>query len=334
MPLIDVQRRLAEVGRIRLGEKGAKGQPVKRETWRLTSRDRNRLVAAQTIYPGELRPWNEQHELLTETDELAVMVLPGQTLSQWYELWTGGGCQRRCDGERMTDDQPCMCPVDPIERAELAKTGKACKATTRLSVMLPDVPGVGMWRLESHGYYAASELAGMAELLQHVTALGIMLPARLRIDQRTSVKGGQTRRYPVPVIDLEATPNEVRSLTSGGSDEHKALPAAPLSAGPRALGTDGDQSEQPQQGDDVDRDTRTSGAEATADPAIDVVPLIAESQRRFLFAEARDAGLGEDGLRAVVLDVTGQSSTAAIPLDKFDDVKAAILAAAGGGKLA
>jgi hypothetical protein len=258
------------------------------------------------------------------------MVLPGQTLSQWYELWTGGGCQRRCDGERMVDDKPCMCPEDPGERAELAKSGRACKATTRLSVMLPDVPGVGMWRLESHGYYAASELAGMAELLQHVTALGVMLPARLRIDQRTSVKAGQTRRYPVPVIDLEATPREVQALASG-SDVRPALPAATPSAGPRALGPSDGAGVEHHQGGVAEAAPPVEPAEPiVAVPAGDPAPLISESQRRYLFAEARDGGIGEDGLRAIVRDVTGQESTAAIPADKFDDIKVAILERVAG----
>ena len=40
MPIIDLQRRLQEAGRIRLGDKSPKGAPRKLETFRLTSSDK------------------------------------------------------------------------------------------------------------------------------------------------------------------------------------------------------------------------------------------------------------------------------------------------------
>lgn len=241
-PIIDLQRRLVEVGRIRMGKKGDKGQPQKLSTWRLTSRDQARLEAAADLYGGTVRPWPErdgEYELIVETDELPILLLPGQTLSQWHELWSGGGCQRRCDGEReILSDSPCLCDAEGPERK--------CKPTTRLSVMLPDVPGLGAWRLESHGYYAAVELAATSHMLEQATARGQLLPARLRIDQRRQVKDGKTTRYAVPVIDIDITMREAlplagieqahtpvrRALTAGVTLE-QGLAAAAASAEPR-----------------------------------------------------------------------------------------------------
>lgn len=209
-PIIDLQRRLVEVGRIRMGKKGDRGQPQKLDTWRLTSRDRARLDSIAELYGGTVQPWAEREgefEIIVETDELPILILPGQTLTQFYELWSGGGCQRRCDGQReLLTDSPCLCDAESGERK--------CKPTTRLSVMLPDVPGLGCWRLESHGYYAAVELSATASMLEQATVRGQLLPARLRIDQRRQVKDGKTTRYAVPVIDIDITMREALPLAA------------------------------------------------------------------------------------------------------------------------
>lgn len=298
MPLLDLQRRLVEIGRIRLGEQVSAGsgrtRPAKRETWRLTSRDRTRLEAAQRTYGGELRPWGEQYELLSEATELAVMLIPGQELSQWYELWgspSGGGavsCLRRCDGLReILSDGPCLCPENGEERNGLAAKGKACKPTTRLSVLLPAVEGIGSWRMETHGYYAAVELAGASEILRRATAQGVLLPARLRLDQREARRAGQVRCFPVPVIEVDITPTEMLAIAGGkGGDS----PSPPTPALP---------------------------------PAREHKP-ISDAQRRLLFREAKAAGLDEDALRYLLQRENGSGSTSEIHADDFNTLLAKV----------
>ena len=220
MPIIDLQRRMTEVGRIRMGHtvggtSTKRGRPAKLEHWRLTSRDRSRLEGAATLYGGTVQEWADrpgEWELYTNVAELPILLLPGQTLSQWWETWSGGGCTRRCDGERETiTETPCVCDTE-------GKKERSCKPTSRLSVMLPDVPGLGVWRLESHGYYAAVELAGTSDLLERATVRGQMLPARLRIDQRRKIEGGKTTRYAVPVIDIDVTTTEaLRGITAAAA---------------------------------------------------------------------------------------------------------------------
>jgi hypothetical protein len=243
MPIVDIQIRMRELGRIRTGNQVAAGngrkRPAKLETFRLTSGSKDLMDAAALVYGGEVVPWESpagrQWELITKTDVLSIIIPPGQALSQWYELWSGGGCQRRCDGELETlSDGPCLCPADRTERRELAQDGQACKPTTRLNVLLPDLPDLGMFRLESHGYYAAVELAGAAQFLSMASASGMNIPAKLRLEQREKkVPGKPTNRYAVPVIEFTTT--RIIDLLNAGAGPlmlGEAAPAAPqLAAG-------------------------------------------------------------------------------------------------------
>jgi hypothetical protein len=72
--------------------------------------------------------------------------------------------------------------------------------------MLPGLTGVGLWRLESHGYYAATELAGATEVIQSL-APGTLVRARLSAEERSVVRfdkdgNPQTQNFIVPVLDL------------------------------------------------------------------------------------------------------------------------------------
>ena len=205
--LIGIQRRFMRLGKIRLGDKGPKGEPRKLAKFRLTSASLVLLEAAAAEYGGEVRDWAGSpdegvFELYTDTDTLDIILPPvfsdrdgSPTLpySQAYEMWTAGGCVRRCDGEtEILSNKPCLC--DPEERE--------CKIVTRLNVLLSKLPGLGVWLMESHGYNAAAMIPGTLDLLMLAAARQQFIPAVLRLEQRTSKKGGQTRKFVVPVIDL------------------------------------------------------------------------------------------------------------------------------------
>jgi hypothetical protein len=248
-PLIDRQRRATELGRIRIGTTilretrngGTRAMPAKLDTFRFTSRDRAKIEAVAALYGGSVGPWDgartgPQWEVITEAKELPVAWPPGEPLSQHYELWTGRGCERRCDGEReQFTGKPCMCPPDLGMRKELAGQDPpaACKPRTRLSLILADIPGLGVWVLTSTGDAAADELAGVAELLHTAALGGVILPAVLRLEQRESRSRGETKRYAVPVLDvresfaaLAAGPHG--SLTLGAGVARPELTAAPV----------------------------------------------------------------------------------------------------------
>lgn len=228
-PILDVQRRFRELGRIRMGERGAKGQPVRLDTWRLTSGNRGLLDEAAALWGGEVRVWESaptegQWELTTATAELPIIIPPGRDpVSQWMEQWTRGGCTHRCDGRtNVAPDEPVPCSCDPAQ--------PACKPYTRLSVMLPDLPDVGVWRMETHGWNAAAELPGTVELIRAAAETGRFIDGRLRIEERKHVRDGKTSRFIVPVLDLGV---RMRELASGATIGALPQPApAGLPAGP------------------------------------------------------------------------------------------------------
>ncbi len=197
--MLDVQRRYRELGRIRLGKKGPKGEPQKLDTFRLTSPKAAYLDVAADLFGGTVEPWEDaptgdQYQLLTDTNTLDVLVPPQHiTDSQSYALWTAGGLQRRCDGSTQTDGTVCAC--DPADRE--------CKPVTHLVVMLPQLPDLGVGRLTTTGFNAAAELPMTVDLLAALTATDRPLPAVLMIEHRTSKVGGQTRRYVVPTLGFD-----------------------------------------------------------------------------------------------------------------------------------
>lgn len=241
MPIITLQRQMREIGRIRTGQTvvtNGKRRPAKLERFRLTSRSREVIEAAAAVYGGKPQAWNDQWEVFTEADTMDIVLRPGQPIDQWYELWSGGGCVRRCNGEvDILSDAPCgsapstidtgngkrtipACPRDPADRRDVAAAGMACKPTTRLSVILPAIPDLGSWRLESHGYYAAVELAGTVSVLAQADRL---LPARLRLEQRETKRIGRpVNRYAVPVLELMGV--RIVDLIEIGDGTRPAIP--------------------------------------------------------------------------------------------------------------
>lgn len=104
MPILDLQLRQRELGRIRIGRKAAgKGNPQKLDKFRFTSASGELIERIAELYGGEALPWvndgQSQFEVFTAVNRLPILV-PPQPISQWYEMWSGGGCQRRCDGRK------------------------------------------------------------------------------------------------------------------------------------------------------------------------------------------------------------------------------------------
>jgi hypothetical protein len=213
-----------------------RGEPKRLTKFRLTSASRALLEHASRIYGGTVRSWQGapdegMWELYTESDTLDILVPPTRSAySQFYEVWDAGGCTLRCDGRwESIAEKPC----DHGDHRD----DPAMKLTTRVSVILPKLPGLGVWRMESHGWNAAATLP---ETLDLIGIVGRWIPATIRLEQRSSkerdekTKRVTTHRFVVPVIDLAGV-SFGDMLAMGATSDAYENPAPALGAGPGSL---------------------------------------------------------------------------------------------------
>ena len=256
VPIRSLTQRPVELGRIRIGVKGPekiskKGttyrDPMSIDSFRFTSADKTALEQVAEHYGGTVQPWSDdkvpegQYEVITEAPEIRIG-LPDNPLggTPMYELYGGGGRERWCDGETCEvwekgpdgpepSDVPCKC---------LAAGELACKPTVHLSVVLPDVRGIGVWRLTTHSWNAAQEMPAMVRMIHGLQSEGIQR-AVLRIERKRSVQAGQTRKFPVPTLGLDAS---IEQLMAGENAVGRLQAAAvpEIGAGPKPVSTAGE----------------------------------------------------------------------------------------------
>jgi Recombination directionality factor-like len=108
---------------------------------------------------------------------------------------------------------------------------------TTLVVVLPTLPDVGVWRLRTGGWFAATELPRTVELLLDLMQThGRMPQATLGIEGRTRKSNGQTYHFPVPVLRVPYALAELGAPDSGPDDE----PAPELPGEEAPIREDGD----------------------------------------------------------------------------------------------
>jgi hypothetical protein len=242
--IINMQRQLRELGRLRSGYTGPKG-PVRSKTWILTSKDRELLDAAAAEWGGQAVEWtplnrtDRQWSLTTDTAMLPAFLPPGDPLNQANELWSGGGAQRRCDGatEEKTG-KPCLCLAQFGPNWHTQDKKLRCQPYSHLNLMLLNLPEVGQWRHTTKSFYGAAEIAGQVDLIKARIGPEPIVPVWLIIDQREKVADGKKTPYPVPVIKIRGAESgaallagNVPTLELGPARERVAIGAAPAIGG-------------------------------------------------------------------------------------------------------
>ena len=216
-------------------------QPFTLQTFRFTSSDPSLLEPLAKEYGGTIKPWNEPrspdtHEVTTEATKIKV-VIPPDAISQSNELWDphlkrtcngpGGTCRLLVETQDDAEYQevPCICGRKGIAE---------CRYKLRLSVVLEETRSVGIWRWDSSSEIAGEEMPGVTDLIEELSARRGFNRGVLRLEQRA----GRNKRYPVVVLDLDASIQELMA----GTTRLGSLPVAPpVTAGELvAGGTGGD----------------------------------------------------------------------------------------------
>ena len=261
--LLGMQRRDVPLGEIRIGTSvevaGKKGrQPKRLNMFRFTTAVEFTAQAVAARFGGEVVPWDQRRGYFAvDTDQTSLRVwVPPRSLAvdANMELWADGKRLRQCTGRAMSfpapetgqPPRPCMCPADPAERARLAasRPPQACKPKTRITVSIPELPGLtGVWTLWTGSVNAAVETADSGDAMALARAGGAYLPAILYIHWRKRVTDGSP--YPVPVLMIGTSMEElargelpagpagfVAQIRAGATAQPLALTAGP-SAPPR-----------------------------------------------------------------------------------------------------
>ncbi|WP_240964076.1 hypothetical protein [Streptomyces sp. C1-2] len=236
---MNAKREAAELGRIRTGysrpnpnpDKGP--IPVKSKTFVLTSHSREYVEAAAKLYGGRVEQWTPQRSniaqwrVITEARELKAILPAGDPLHQYNEKWGGGGCERRCDGvTEQLKNEPCVCLARYGEKWHQRPPTQVCRPTSRIGVFLPDMPDLGVWRLETKSHYAADVLAGGLDTVLQATEGKGLMPVRMWIEQRTRVVDGETKQFQV-VMMVPSLP-KLRHALSGPISTAAALDPSTL----------------------------------------------------------------------------------------------------------
>lgn len=214
----NLDRRMPEAGRIRLGERTARAMKSL-DHLRFTSPRRDLIDQIAGQYGGRVTEWNEpsstsphQFQVTITADLVDVYLVPGGLNTQ-YEAWEGGGAARRCDGETceipvQTADGYDMQPVPCLCRAQNVAL---CKPYTRMQLILPTIAFAGTWRLETKGWNAAHELPGMYDMISTLASSGQMITAQLGIEQRQKVNRGRKQYFVVPRLTIAQTALEIQA---------------------------------------------------------------------------------------------------------------------------
>lgn len=198
-------KRAPEQGRVRYGMR-VKGIPRSILKFRFTSSDAEAMKQIQQLYGGEVLAWEKgKFEVITHASEIPI-ILPLDPISQWYELWQGSNCARRCDGVTCQVPQKTPEGTDLIDVACICDEHQqlACKPTTRLNFVLPNVRFGGVWRLDCKGWNGGQELPAMVETILALQGKG-MSHAFLALEQREK----PPKRWVVPVLRHGSTPMEM-----------------------------------------------------------------------------------------------------------------------------
>ena len=266
MPILTGKTMFPRLGRIGAGYMTSKQRddgsvaifPAKAKTFVFHVDDVERAEEIAKVFGGKVEAAVSKDEeggrfrVITQTTEIECFV-PSADESGWdcwLEQWGTGGIIRRCDGvttqmavvevsdgdvrgnpnkpglTKTVRNVPCMC------QAEGRPEKDRCDPTSRLNLVIPalkDVPGIGVFQMQSRGRLTWREIDGTIQLLGQLGKIA-GVPMVLKLEYRT-VRDADGKPRDVPVMWLDSRlsmADAMRQARVNITDEvetRKALPA-------------------------------------------------------------------------------------------------------------
>ncbi|MDV2988546.1 MAG: hypothetical protein P3T54_00065 [Dehalogenimonas sp.] len=199
------QRRMPRLGKVRLGIKvtNADGIEYPKATDYFVVEDSVKAVFGEkpteleimfpvedeTLFaPQYYKSYNKSFGLSCKGD--------GETAVQRFDTKTGKPATKD-SRETSWRDVPCLGQECPIYKA------KKCTEVMNLQFLLPKVPGLGVWQLDTGSYYGILEINSGIDLVRNVCGRVSMIPLKLSLGKQEVTPPGE-KKITVNVLKLSA----------------------------------------------------------------------------------------------------------------------------------
>jgi len=222
MPIkgISELNRLPRLGKIRLGEKSDRGYPIKTDHF---------------VCPAEV------HEVFgAEPTELRIM-FPSEDNEQWASQWYRCYSQTRgliCKGNgeqatalvdvstgeivsketNTTELRDVSCDPETCEHYQQ----KRCRRVMNLQFLIPEVPGLGIWQLDTTSFHSIVSVNSCVRLIKMTCGRISGIPLTLALEPREVQPGGKKQK--VWTLTIRANVS-IASLLAGDHPQLLTIPA-------------------------------------------------------------------------------------------------------------
>jgi hypothetical protein len=207
------------VGRVRLGEKTAKGYPKAVDYFRVEAEE------SGVTSPESAASF---HHIFGDTPRQLRIQIPGHTIEsvvdQAFRRYSAGGLQRQCEGpggqcsaKSQTGawtDGPCVCESSGLDPNGEPHDKDACEFNFAFSFLLPDVSGLGIWDLASGSTMSRDAIVGFLQMMLNLRGAIALLECDMLVVMKTGRAGAL-----VPTVELrthEGTPRELLAAAAAG----------------------------------------------------------------------------------------------------------------------
>ena len=148
--------------------------------------------------------------------------------SQFYRCYSRSrGLICKGDGERATalvdEDTGALASRDSIHVSSremncdpdtCPEYGRSCRRVMNLQFLLPDVPGLGVWQLDTSSYWSITNINSGIKLVKALCGHISMIPLMLRLIPRETRPGGSRKTVYVIALDI---PGKITGLVRSTS---------------------------------------------------------------------------------------------------------------------